>query len=374
MSLTAASRARLRALWIGRPTDEIAMGQTRKLNAILLTAFLWAAAEAGAQDPSLSRPMFLDETPLTLKISAPFRELARDDDERPEYDAVVEYTDPDGANGSLDIEVRARGRFRRVNCARPPLSLKFSPDAAAATVFAGQDRLKLVTLCRESDNYRDYLTKEFLIYRLFNELTNRSFRVRWATVEYVDPEARRPRPTIEPAFLIEADWEVAERLGMEVIETEKLEIDSLDTQYTALYALFQFMIGNTDWSVRDEPPGDLCCHNGKVIRNSGGPSIVLPYDFDNSGLVSAAYAVPNEILLIRFVTQRFYRGLCAMNGGLNAAILHIDQRRERLIALLDDESLSERSRRRALDYLNDFFAIINDRERRQELIYERCLE
>ena len=196
--------------------------------------------------------------------------------------------------------------------------------------------------------------------------------MRWATVEYIDTDATRPRPRIQPAFLIEEDWEVAERFGMDVIETERLEIDALDAQHTALYGLFQFLIGNTDWSVLEGAPGDLCCHNGKAIGKSGETLIVLPYDFDNSGLVSAGYAVPSDDLPIRFVRQRLYRGFCTMNGELPAAIAHISQRRERLMALLDDESLSKRSRERALKYLGEYFEVIDDQEKRQELLYEDC--
>ena len=116
----------------------------------------------------------------------------------------------------------------------------------------------------------------------------------------------------------------------------------------------------------------MCCHNGKAIGRSGEALIVLPYDFDNSGLVSAGYAVPSDNLPIRFVRQRLYRGFCTMNGELPAAIQHISQRRERLMALLDDESLSKRSRERALKYLEEYFEVIDDQEQRQELLYEDC--
>jgi hypothetical protein len=343
--------------------------------AFFVLALPIVVVDAEAQEVSSPYPMFEDTAPLALRISAPFRALGRDDgDDRPEYDAVIEFAEPGGVSRTLEIEIRVRGRSRLEHCDYPPLSLDFPRDAAAGTVFAGQNRLKLVTLCKRSDAYRDYLTLEFLIYRMFNELTNRSFRVRWATVEYESTDTGRPRPRIEPAFLIEEDWEVAERLGMEVIDIEKLDIDMLDPQYTALHALFQYLIGNTDWAVLGATSGDLCCHNGKVIGPGGGPYTVLPYDFDNSGLISAEYAAPNSILPIRSVRQRLYRGFCAMNADLDQAILLINERRERLTALLDDDSLSKRSRERALNYLNDYFEIVNDPMEREEQIDGRCRE
>jgi len=344
-----------------------------KLRAAVFVALSLMLATAVAQDASPPDSLFLDETPLALKISAPFRELARADEDRPEFDAVIEFADWNGSDTAIDIEVRIRGRSRLDNCDFPPLSLDFPRDEVDGTLFTGQNRLKLVTQCKQSDSFRDYLTHEFLIYRMLNQLTDRSFRVRWATVEYVYTDANRERSRVEPAFLIEGDWEVAQRLGMQAVEIEEIAVDELDAQYAALMSLFHYMIGNTDWATILGPPGELCCHNGKVIGNSGEPFVVLPYDFDNSGLVSASYAVPSDILPIRSVRRRLYRGYCATNHGLTAAMLHINQHAESLRNLLDDESLSDRARERALDYLDEFFEIINDPEERQEQIHERCL-
>jgi hypothetical protein len=343
------------------------------IRASLVIALSFVVGAVHAQDFSAPYPMFRDDAPLELRISAPFRALERDEgDDRPEYAAVIEYIDADGTGVELDIEIRIRGRSRLENCDFPPLSLGFRRDRVGGTVFEGQNRLKLVTLCKRGGVYVDYLTQEFQIYRMFNVLTNRSFQVRWANVEYVYTDAGRERSKIEPAFLLEEDWAVAERLGMDVIEIDTIEIDELDAQYTALYSLFQFLVGNTDWAVLGGPSGDPCCHNGKVIGTSGWPYVILPYDFDNAGLISAEYAVPSDILPIRSVRQRLYRGFCLMNEELDAAALHIMQRRERLAAVLDDETLSRRSRDRAEAYFNEFFEIISDAEERQEQIDERC--
>ena len=51
--------------------------------------------------------------------------------------------------------------------------------------------------------------------------------------------------------------------------------------------LFEYMISNTDWNVS-------LLHNIKLIRKKDTKEIiVVPYDFDYSGLVNADYAVPN---------------------------------------------------------------------------------
>lgn len=344
----------------------------KKIGATFSIAILLAFTDARAQSSASASPAFADDTPLELKFTGPFLRLSRVLDERPEHDAVLEYIGPAEDIVSLDVEVRIRGRSRLENCDFPPLSIDFERDAVAGTVFAGQDRLKLVTLCKSGSSYEDYLRTEFLIYRLFNLLTDRSFRVRWATVEYVYTDTRRPRAETSAAFFIEEDWEVAERLAMEVVETESIDPELLDTRYTARLALFQFLVGNTDWAVTGGPPGDLCCHNGKPLRNADGRYIVLPYDFDNSGLVNAEYAVPNEILPIRSVRTRLYRGFCSMSDELDMAIDQKNALRDSVINLLDDPSIRDRTRERNLEYIGEFFEIINDPDERQEHFDERC--
>lgn len=347
------------------------MRAAQSLGAALLVGIL-RFADANAQESGGGLPTFADEMPLELRITAPFRELAGNDDDRTEHDAVIEFAGPDGEPMTADIEVRIRGRSRLDNCSFPPLSLDFPRDDMVGTVFEGQNRLKLVTLCGQASAFRDYLIQEYAIYRMLNLLTDRSFRVRWATVEYIYTDTRRPRSELEPAFLIEEDWEVADRLGMEVIDTERIELDSLDHAYTTLVILFQFLIGNTDWAVIEGPPGESCCHNGKAIGNPGGPLSVLPYDFDNAGMISPPYAVPAEHLPIRSVRRRLYRGFCVMNGEVEGAIARFNAERSRLIGLMDDETIREGKRRRDLDYLNEFFEIVNDPESVQTQIYDRC--
>lgn len=344
----------------------------------LVWVVLWLTLTPGsvvthAQDGGTAYPLFRDDTPLALKLSAPFSQVFRDDPDRPDYDAIIEWTEPDGRALSREIEVRIRGLSRIDFCRFPPLSLDFhqSDDDGTkfdGTVFEGQNRLKLVVLCDSPSYYEDYLAQEYLIYRMLNLLTEQSFRVRWAEIEYVNTSRRRPQIRSAPAFLIESDWEVAERVGMELVETEKLSVESLDVAHSALLVVFAYLVGNTDWALVEGPAGEPCCHNGKVLRESGGSHFIVPYDFDNSGLINAVYAVPNEQLRIQSVRRRLYRGFCAFDPGLDAAIATVTARQEQLLALFDDALISERGRKKALDFLEESFEIIGDPERRREEI------
>ena len=60
-------------------------------------------------------------------------------------------------------------------------------------------------------------------------------------------------------------------------------------------ALFEYMIGNLDWSVPVR-------HNIKLIvpkEDSNAIAFPVPYDFDYSGLVKTDYAIPPPELELR---------------------------------------------------------------------------
>ena len=325
---------------------------------------------ANAQD-GVTRPLFQSDSPLELTIEGPLRRLARNADDRTELAGIVRYRDSSG-EVALDAEIRIRGKSRLEICDFPPLRVDFERGQLDGTVFAGQNHLKLVTLCKPRDAYREYLAQEYQIYRAYSGLTDYSFRVRWASVTYVDTERRRGEPFTEPAFLIEEDWEVAERHGLAALDVPAVGLAELEARSGALLSLFQFMIGNTDWSAIAAAPEESCCHNGKPIGSAGRGVIVLPYDFDHAGLIDAEYAQPRGHLRIRSVRQRLYRGYCATNGELDWAVQRFNERRQAIESAFHSERIGERTRSRTLAYIADFYEIVNDSEQRQSAIVEMC--
>lgn len=342
----------------------------------IVTIFLLSGVmqPALAQDRAVERPLFATDSMLELTIEGPFERLTRERHAKPELDGIVRYTDAQGQEVVLDVGLSPRGNSRLDICSFPPFWLNFKRGQLPGTVFAGQNRIKLVTLCQERDSYRDYLAQEYQVYRAYNALTERSFRVRWLRIEYVETEGRQPSSTSEAAFLIEEDWEVAERAGMEAVKVGSLRVAQLDFAGAALLYLFQYMIGNTDWSPIGAVAGDNCCHNTKPIgpQDSDAGRIVLPYDFDQIGLINTPYARPSPAVPIRSVTQRLYRGYCALNDDLEAALQLLNERRSDIEAGYAALDVSDRSRKRALTYLSDSYERINNPRRFERDILGRC--
>ena len=110
-----------------------------------------------------------------------------------------------------------------------------------------------------------------------------------------------------------------------------------------------------------------------VGEDPDGPRIPIPFDFDMSGLVDASYAAPPSHLPIRDVRFPYYTGLCHPPGVLDAAIAHVNTKREEIIALFNNtKELDPKVRLTALKKIENFFNVINTPQRRQREIYDRC--
>jgi hypothetical protein len=164
---------------------------------------------------------------------------------------------------------------------------------------------------------------------------------------------------------------------MKKIDVPRISHTQLDTDTTALFSLFQYMIGNVDWAALAGPDPDECCHNVKLI----GPEPLepddiaypVPYDFDSAGLVDADYAAPPDGLPIRSVTQRLYRGYCLHNSGLEAARQALIAHQADFVALIQNERrLKSGTRKKAIRYLEKFYKIAADPQRFDRYVTERC--
>ena len=337
-----------------------------------LTAALLLAVGVAGHAAELQ--LFASQEPLDVIIESRFNTLVRRAATRPEVPGVLRYTGAGGERVSVAMTMTTRGRSRLEMCRFPPLSLDFRESDAGDTLFAGQRKIKLVTHCGRGGRFMNYLHQEYGIYRAFNVLTGSSFRVRRLNVTYVDTEDKR-REEVRVAFMIESDREVVARLGMERLDVEAIDPAKLDPAHENLFSVFQYLVANTDWSNRKGPSGEGCCHNGKVIRTAGTEEgwIVLPYDFDQAGIINTHYALPDERLGIRSVRQRLFRGRCRNLDRMDETFAKFNDKRVELERALLPDAVSDRARRSTLGYIDDFYTIINDPEETRKRISEKCL-
>ena len=331
----------------------------------------WSTAFAG------QKPLFADDTTLDVTIEAPLTTLMA---ERPDKDylpARLTYMASGGAPVELELKIRTRGNYRRdpEHCDFAPIRLNFRKEQVRDTVFDGQDKLKLVTHCRtKSTSYPQYVLREYLAYRFFVELTPISYGVRLLNITYVDTEGGQT--ITSPGFVIEDDDDVAKRNDLKVVDVRRIGYDQLDPDRQNLVHMFEYMIGNTEYSFVNPEPSKSCCHNADVLSATGEPPYLpLPFDFDFAGLVNAPYAQPNPRFPIDNVRQRFYKGLCENNDLLPGTARRFLDEHGDFVTIVDRlEPLSRRSRKSVRNYLKTFLDRISDERSLERYFAKRCLE
>ncbi len=342
-----------------------------RLVSLCLLASLSSVANAASQ------PLFADDELLEVTIAAPLSTIMTERSTEEETPGTLTYVDPEEGELVLDIDIRTRGRYRQQAriCPFAPLRLDFKKSQAKGTLFHKTDKLKLVTHCRDSsERYSQGVLKEHLAYRILNTMTDRSFRVRLLRVTYVDTDGKKPE-RINYAFLIEHDERLSKRLDLEVSDQRKTTVAALDGRHTNIGSVFQYLIGNTDFSPILGAAGEPCCHNYVLLRpEEEGELLAVPYDFDMSGLVNARHATPNPRFKLRSVRDRLYRGRCANNGHLEETLQAYRDRRpdiERLVSA--SPHMSNKTRKDVSRYIDKFYDIIDNPKAVQSRLTRKCI-
>ena len=336
--------------------------------AACLLALLFAGAAAiplvvSADSATKAKPLFESLDTLDVVLTMPWETIEKDEFfYQGVYPAHLESRGASRAAFSFDVGVQRRGASRQVVCNFPPIKLRFDQEASRGTVFEGQNSLKLVTHCDRDNPFELYYVREMLAYRLYNLVTDFSFRVRPLSVTYVDSESgHKDGPRF--GVLVEDDDDVATRNGQKKIRTGSINPQQLHAGEASKLALFEYMIGNADWNALSGRDPNECCDNIKLVGQDPGkdPVYGLPNDFDSSGLVNAHYARPPAGLPITRVTQRLFRGYCAHNGTLEAARQHFLAKEQDIYQVVATEArLISAARDESLHYLKGFFAILRD--------------
>jgi hypothetical protein len=324
-------------------------------------------------------PLFTSHEILQIILTADFHTIVREDrtdQDSEERAARLEWTNPDGSTGTQEIQIQTRGNFRlsKRNCDFPPLRLNVKKGEVEGTLFQGQDKLKVVSPCKLGQDYwEQYVLSEYLVYRMLNVLTPLGFRARLARVAYVD-ESGEDETFTRYAFLLEDDSDLAKRNGTIKQDWQGGQLNPvlLDKRQAILVEFFQYMIGNTDWSGAE-------MHNMELLRDPDGRPITVPFDFDFSGIVDARYAVPDQSLPIRSVRQRHFRGFCPdqmnrMPEDYQAVIDLFQEKKEEIYDLWrNQEGLDSGRLKDTLEYLDEFYEILDRPDRVQRDILDRCV-
>ena len=340
---------------------------------LVLFASAVATSLAVAQDsikPVIQPSLFRSDQPIEVTLTTNIGRI-RDDkkDDPPWRPATLSYKGDDGNLVTVPLQARTRGIWRLKMCDFPPLRLNFKGELTKGTIFHKLDKPKLVSYCQDNDRYEQYILQEYQLYRIYGLLTPYAHRVRLLKFTYADSGSGKVRAK-RYGFIMEEPGAIAARLGGKVMEQKGAQREDLDPFQDALFGVFQYFIGNTDFSI-----GGL--HNVELFfGNDGGPISPIAYDFDFAGAVNARYATPDPSLNLQSVRQRLFRGLCSDPAEYAKVFALFNQKKPEIYALYSDsvgKLMDHGAVRSTLSYFDEFYETINDRRSAKYAILESCL-
>lgn len=312
--------------------------------------------------------LFESDSILEVIIEGDISKLMRDRfDDAVKHPLKLTYKTAEDKQVTIPIEGKTRGHFRRTQgeCIYTPLMLHFTKnDAVDNSIFSGQSKLKLVVPCRSDE----LIVKEWLAYKMYNLLTPQSFRVRLLSLTWKQSNKTKQEKPVY-AFLLENEDEMATRNLSFSINRTQLSPTATDSTAFFRMAIFQYLIGNTDWSVQ-------YMQNIKLITTDTNSvsikPVTVPYDFDMSGWVNAPYGKPAPELLLASVKVRRFRGYCISNTSMyNETLKQFEDAKSSIYQILETNTqLSKKTITVQKEFLDQFYLTLSKRERLdRDLLY-----
>lgn len=338
------------------------MNQFSLKHLVLSLFVVFVAARLQSQDAG-GLEFFNSDEILEITLETDFKNLIKEKREGKFQPADLIIKDK-----SYAIRVKTRGHYRLENCGFPPISLNFSKTEFAGNSNEKLTKLKLVNACRMQNTYVQYVLREYLIYRAFSLMTDKSFKVRLLKIEYVDTSEKMKTVT-QYGFVLEEQKMMAERYDGMIIKRKGLKDQVCNMDQMIMLSIFQFMIGNTDWQVAN-------LQNIRLMKSkdvSDPEPYPIPYDFDYTGMVNASYAIPAEVLGIESVRQRLYWGKCYPQEDLVVAINRFYENKDAIYQLYQNFSLFDKgSFKSSINYLDSFYKIIENEKKWQHYFIDKC--
>lgn len=289
----------------------------------------------------------------TITIEADLSSIVADKKTNNRHPATLTYSTENGKVFQKSIELKPRGRSRRNYCDFPPLQIRFSKqELRQKGISTNHKKLKLVTHCLDGYAANPNVLKEYLAYKIYNELTPKSLNVQLLKTRYTDTNSGGTQERY--AILLEDIDELADRMQGKEIEGFNYKYKDLETEDKTIFTLFQYLIGNEDWELAVQ-------RNIKLIQTNRSKKLIpIPYDFDSSGLVATTYAKPNRDYQMKSVQQRLFMGKFSNKKDRQRAILFFNTKKDKIYQLIDNlEELDVLVKLEVKAYLDSFYEILN---------------
>jgi hypothetical protein len=263
---------------------------------------------------------------------------------------TLHFSETDELERKVTLKYRGQSRFER--CKYPPTRITFKKPLYEVSDSGRIKNIKLVNQCQQGSLYGNYVIREYLVYKLYNVLTDTSFRARLISLDLIDSENKRKTVT-QYGILLEPERLLEERLNMVEVKTKTLSQTHMFPAMIDRLAIFNYMVSNWDWSV----PGQ---HNISVFTSVNPElsrlGIPVPFDFDLTGVVNAEYAIPPPGLGIETNRDRMFSGICRTREVYQGELMALREKKEELYSVITEfPYLSKADKRDIITFMDKFF-------------------
>jgi hypothetical protein len=332
---------------------------------VCLTAFLAVSvlpsygqtdtASIKQKDKELPRryvSLFENDEILEVTLRFDLSGFLKKPDKNQSFEGVMtfHFSETDTLNRKVTIQYRGYSRYER--CRLPPMRIIFKQPVYEVSDSVRIKKMKLVNQCQSGASYGDYIIKEYLVYKLYNVLTDTCFRVRLLKVNYIDSENKK-KPVVQYGIFIEPEELLAKRTNILEVKSRSLTQKNMNPLMIDRIAIFNYMVSNWDWSV----PGQ---HNVSVFTSKepalAAIGIPVPFDFDLTGIVNAEYAIPPPGIGIETNRDRKFTGICRTREVyLQELMMFLDKKDEFYSVINNYPYLEKAAKKNIIAFLDEFF-------------------
>lgn len=331
----------------------------------IIVLILFICSITYAQKPLSSDLLYAYQTPMKIKLNYSNKNMKKKTTDSTYIETDLNFFQEDKWN-TIPVSLRARGNFRRAKCYFPPIKMKIKKSQTKNTVFNGNKSLKLVLPCKIENENNDNILQEYIAYKIYEIISPYHFKTRRVDVDFTEPKGKKSKSYQLKGFLIEDDSRLAKRFDGRVVE-QFIHPMAMGGLTSVRHAFFQYLIGNTDFSVSFQ-------HNGKLLYTNK-EFLPLPYDFDMTGWVDPSYGFGNPTLGLSSLSERVYRGFKRDNELMNTVRTQfIDSKAEivKLVSSYKEEFDNASEFDKMFGFMQEFFETIEDEGEFQKSILDKA--
>jgi len=313
-------------------------------------------------------PFFRSEAPLAMTLTTNIKQIRKDKGEDAPWRWASLTYDSAGKPAQMPVKIHTRGIWRLRNCTFPPIRLNFGDKATKNTLFDDLEHPKLVSYCKDNDSYEQYILQEYQLYRIYQLLTPVSHRVRLVKLAYVD-SASQKQEAQRYAIIVEDPNQLASRNLSRIVKMKGAGPGDLEAKELALAYMFEYLIGNLDFSFNG-------LHNTELLATLDGRILPVAYDFDFAGAVNTSYATPPPDYGVPNVRTRKFMAYCELRDEFPAALAVLQEKKEAIYGLYHDEIgklMNPDVVRETLRYFDDFYNDVRTPKDAQRNVFDRCI-